>query len=128
MPRPFRPPPRPSNQRTEAQAPVLSVTRCRAVSALVYELLDGELAPSIAAAVRCHLRGCAPCRLAVARTRALLDLVARAARIVPAPRALAVRVHAELASAEWGAPPRPPRRGAGAPSRLRAHVARRRAH
>lgn len=74
---------------------------CHAVAAHVYELLDGELAPRVAAAIRDHLDRCLPCRSAVEREEAFVDLVARAARIEPAPTALVARVHEELTRAQW---------------------------
>jgi anti-sigma factor (TIGR02949 family) len=70
---------------------------CRAVAACVYELLDGELAPPLALALRDHLRACLHCRGLVAGERALLERVARAARVEPAPAPLVARVRAELA-------------------------------
>jgi mycothiol system anti-sigma-R factor len=74
---------------------------CRAVAAHAYELLDGELAPRVAAAIRDHLDGCVPCRGVVRREQAFLALVARAARVAPAPTGLVARVHEELGRAVW---------------------------
>lgn len=73
---------------------------CHAVAAHSYELLDGELAPRVAAAVRDHLEGCVRCRAAVEREEAFLALLARTARVEPAPTALAARIHEELGRAQ----------------------------
>lgn len=75
---------------------------CHTVAACVFELLDGELGPPLAAEIAAHLATCAACRQRVARDRALLDAVGRAARAecVAAPTSLRVRVRRALVRAE----------------------------
>jgi len=75
---------------------------CREVCARVFEFLDGELPPELAAAVRAHLAACGSCRRRVAGDGALLAVVARAARAIEgsAPLSLRARIHRALRCAE----------------------------
>ena len=89
-----------------AAAPAASAGRrrhpCREVCACAFEYLDGELAPALATAVRSHLAACGGCRRRVAGDRALLEVVARAARAHEdaAPPSLRARIHRALTLAE----------------------------
>jgi anti-sigma factor RsiW len=69
---------------------------CKEVLICLWEYLDQELKPEVAAEVAAHLSHCAACYPAYCCDRALLDLLARQRTACSAPAALAVSIRVQL--------------------------------
>jgi mycothiol system anti-sigma-R factor len=97
-----QPPHEPPHRRLAQRADAPGARPCRAVAACIFEYLDGELGPALATEVAAHLAACGRCRERVASDRALLAVIARAARAVDdaAPPSLRARLHRALTRAE----------------------------
>lgn len=73
------------------------VMECEAVLPLLWEYLDEELGPEVAAGVALHLGRCAGCRPVYCRNRAFLQLLARQRDRCSAPTPLRLAVQARIA-------------------------------